>query len=79
MSFAGDQELEDALDVVKRVLVFSSKDWSDDEEMSILYAILVGWSPKMLEDQAIKHGWSAETVDRYQTLRAAVASAQRPR
>lgn len=70
--------LYSALDCAKSMIVFSSRDWSRNQDDVILYAVLVGWGDDEepgddgLGRFAGRFGWDESMLTRVRTMRSAV-------
>lgn len=75
-------DLVAALDSASTVLALSSRDWSTSYDLAWLYGIFCGWDDDptggdvdqldAMSEVAVRHGWSADDVERLRRLHAAV-------
>lgn len=66
--------IEDPFKSLRVTIAFGSRDWSTDEQLAWIYAIVVGWQPDGMKELARKFAWDDATVARLKRLRAVYAA-----
>lgn len=56
------------LESLHDTIVFSPKDWGEDETDVWMYGVIVGWQLDTLKSFQKKYGWSDREVDRLRIL-----------
>lgn len=52
------------LEVLKKIVVFDSRDWSATHRDRMLYAIVCGWDDECFEE----FGWNKKEIEEYKRL-----------
>lgn len=69
-------DTENPFESMENVLVFDPRDWGQLQSDAWLWGIICGWDDESLQDLAVKHRWSDDTVSRLKRLRSAFVAAQ---
>jgi hypothetical protein len=69
-----DDDLDEALRSVQRLIARDSRDWSADRHDAFLYGVFVGWGAEQ-ERVAGRHAWDEDFVARLDRLHGGVRRA----
>ena len=56
------------LESLRRTIIFSPKDWSQDKSDAWIYGVIIGWDDDTLNELSSKFGWSSEHSNRLKLL-----------
>ena len=58
----------DPLVSLRKTIIFSPKDWSQDKSDAWIYGVVIGWDDEVLKELSIKFNWSQHHINRLKLL-----------
>ena len=58
------EDITNPLQYIECVIAFDSRDWSENNRLATIYAIVFGWSDEAYTELQNKFNWSDEAVNR---------------
>lgn len=71
-----DEVLKEALNSLRRIIAFDSKDYAQCSRDAWIYGIVLGWDARSIKELKAKFSWSDDTIARLRKYRKAVKEIQ---